>query len=178
MEPGAQFRDLIPLVYQELRRLAHAHLASERHAETLNTTALVHELWLRVGSSPDAGCERESQFFAYCAKLMRHILVDHARARLRAKRGGIARKVPLEGALLASEQRSRELVALHDALEALSRFDPRKAQVVELRYFGGFSVEETARALGISSESVHRDWKIARLWLTRELNDNLETPRR
>jgi RNA polymerase sigma factor (TIGR02999 family) len=162
--------ELTPLVYRELRRLARRHLAGERPGHTLNTTALVHQAWLRLVTVKDAQWQDRAQFFALCAQLMRRILVDHARARLRARRGGGAQRVSLEQALLVSEQRSPTLVALDDALNALSALDPRKGRMVELRFFGGLSVEETAEVLKISPESVKRDWRLAKAWLMRELS--------
>jgi RNA polymerase sigma factor (TIGR02999 family) len=162
--------ELTPLVYDELRRLARHRLASERQEQTLTTTALVHEAWLRLVTVKDARWQDRAQFFALCAQLMRRILVDHARARLRARRGGGALRVSLEQALLVSEERSPTLVALDDALNALSALDPRKGRVVELRFFGGLSAEETAEVLKISPDSVKRDWRLAKAWLMRELS--------
>ena len=161
--------ELTPLVYEGLRRLARRHLAGERQAQTLNTTALVHEAWLRLVTVKDARWQDRAHFFALCAQLMRRILVDHARARLRACRGGGAERVSLEQALLVSRERSPSLVALDDALDALSALDPRKGRVVELRFFGGLNAEETAEVLKISPDSVNRDWRVAKLWLTREI---------
>ena len=166
----AALAELTPLVYEELRRLARHHLAGERQGHTLNTTALVHEAWLRLVTVKDALSQDRAQFFALCAQLMRRILVDHARARLRARRGGGAQRVSLEQALLVSEERSPTLVALDDALNALSALDPRKGRVVELRFFGGLSAEETAEVLKISPESVKRDWRLAKAWLMREVS--------
>jgi RNA polymerase sigma factor (TIGR02999 family) len=162
--------ELTLLVYEELRRLARHHLAGEGQEQTLNTTALVHEAWLRLVRVKDAHWQDRAQFFGLCAQLMRRILVDHARARLRARRGGGAPRVALEEALLVSEGRSPALVALDDALNALSALDPRKGRVVELRFFGGLSTEEAAEVLKISPESVKRDWRLAKAWLMRELN--------
>jgi len=166
----AALAELTPLVYEELRRVARHHLAGERQEQTLNTTALVHEAWLRLIKVKDARWQDRAHFFALCAQLMRRILVDHARARLRARRGGGALRVSLEQALLVSEERSPLLVALDDALNALSALDPRQGRVVELRFFGGLSTEETAEVLKISSDSVKRDWRLAKAWLMRELS--------
>ena len=166
----AALAELTPLVYEELRRLARHHLAGERLEQTLTTTALVHEAWLRLVTVKDARWEDRAHFFALCAQLMRRILVDHARARLRARRGGGAQRVSLEQALLISKERSPALVALDDALNAMSALDPRKGRVVELRFFGGLSVDETAEVLKISPESVKRDWRLAKAWLMRELS--------
>jgi len=166
----AALAELTPLVYEELRRLARHHLAGERQEQTLTTTALVHEAWLRLVTVKDARWQDRAQFFALCAQLMRRILVDHARARLRARRGGGALRVPLEQALLVSEERSPTLVALDDALNALSALDPRQGRVVELRFFGGLSVEDAAAVLKISPDSVKRDWRLAKAWLMREVS--------
>ena len=165
----AALAELTPLVYEELRRLARHHLAGERLEQTLTTTALVHEAWLRLVTVKDAQWQHRAHFFALCAQLMRRILVDHARARLRARRGGGAQRVSLEQALLISKERSPALVALDDALNAMSALDPRKGRVVELRFFGGLSVDETAEVLKISPDSVKRDWRLAKAWLMREL---------
>ena len=152
--------ELTPLVYQELRALARHHLAAERSGNSLNSTALVHEAWLRLATIKDLHLRYRAQFFALCAQLIRRILIDHARARLRARRGGGAPQLPLEEALLVPEERIADMVALDDALEALSVFDRRKGRVVELRFFGGLSVEEMAEVLKISPESVKRDWRV------------------
>jgi len=166
----AALADLTPLVYEELRHLARHHLAGERQEQTLTTTALVHEAWLRLVTVKDARWQDRAHFFALCAQLMRRILVDHARARLRARRGGGALRVSLEQALLVSEERSPTLVALDDALNALSKLDPRQGRVVELRFFGGLSVEDAAAVLKISPDSVKRDWRLAKAWLMREVS--------
>lgn len=166
--PGA-LDELMPLLYGELRGLARRQLAGERSGHTLNTTALVHEAWLRLVTVKELQLETRAQFFALCAQLIRRILIDHARARLRARRGGGAPRVAVDEVLLVAEERLPAMVALDDALEALSVLDARKGQVVELRFFGGLSVEETAEVLSISPESVKRDWRLARLWLIREL---------
>jgi RNA polymerase sigma factor (TIGR02999 family) len=166
----AALDELTPLVYEELRRLAHRQLAGQRREQTLTATALVHEAWLRLAKVKDARWQDRAQFFALCAQLMRRILVDHARARLRARRGGGAQGVSLEQAPLVSDEQSPWLVALDDALNALSALSPRQGRVVELRFFGGLSVEETAEVLKISPESVKRDWRLAKAWLMRELN--------
>jgi RNA polymerase sigma factor (TIGR02999 family) len=170
--PGekAAVRDLIPIVYEELRRLARHQLAGERSGQTLNTTGLVHELWLRLESTNAHYCPDRPQFFALCAQVMRHIVVDRARARLRAKRGGGARREALEHALNVAADRSAAVVALDDGLRSLSEIDARKARIVELRYFGGLSVAETAEVLDISAGTVQRDWTIAKMWLRRELS--------
>ena len=165
----AALAELTPLVYEELRHLARHRLAGERQEETLTTTALVHEAWLRLVTVKDARWQDRAHFFALCAQLMRRILVDHARARLAARRGGGAQRVPLEEALLVSEERSPWLVALDDAINGLSAMDPRQGRVVELRFFGGLSTEETADVLKVSTDAVKRDWRLAKAWLMREL---------
>ena len=162
-------RDLIPLVYGELRKLAHHHVAREGGDHTLNTTALVHELWLRVQPLNYVGLGERPQFFGLCAQIMRHILVDHARSRNRAKRGRDRVKLPLADIWFVSDERREDLIALNEALHNLSRIDARKARVVELRFFAGLNVEETAAVLHVSPETIQRDWRIARIWLAREL---------
>jgi RNA polymerase sigma-70 factor (ECF subfamily) len=161
---------LMPLVYDELHRLARAYMGRERPGHTLQTTALVHEAYLRLIDSGRAGLQDRSHFFALCAKLMRRILVDWARARLSLKRGGDVQILDLEESLVVSPHASSELVALDDALKALEAFDPRKAQIIELRFFGGLSVDETAEVLKVSVETVARDWRLAKSWLRRELD--------
>jgi RNA polymerase sigma factor (TIGR02999 family) len=170
----AALDELTPLVYGQLRRLAGRYLRKERAGHSLQTTALVHEAYLRLVRADDAEWHDRVHFFAVCANVMRRILVDHARKRASAKRGGPA--VELGGADVDLEQlpaheseRAIELVALDDALTALAAIDPRRARVIELRFFGGLSVEETAAALDVSPQTVMRDWKLARAWLTREL---------
>lgn len=160
---------LMPLVYDELHHLAHWHMARERAGHTLQTTALVNEAYLRLIDTDQIQWQDRAHFFAIAAKMMRRILVDLARSRGYQKRGGNARKVTLDEALLASPEPDEELLRLDDALNALSEFDPRKARVVELRYFGGLSVEETAEVLQVSAITVIRDWNMAKLWLLEEL---------
>ncbi|MGE0406262.1 MAG: sigma-70 family RNA polymerase sigma factor [Candidatus Korobacteraceae bacterium] len=165
----ATLEKLVPLVHAELRKLAHRQMGRERRGHTLQTTALVNEVYLRLVDTRQISLQSRAQFFALCAQLMRRILVDYARSRHSRKRGGGAVNVTLHDSLVGAAGRARELVALDDALNALAGSDVRKARVVELRYFGGLSVEETAGALGISEETVHRDWKFARAWLEREM---------
>jgi RNA polymerase sigma factor (TIGR02999 family) len=160
---------LTPLVYDELHRLAHAYMRRERAGHTLQTTALVNEAYMRLVDASLVQWQDRAHFFGITAKLMRRILVDHARSRGYQKRGGGLRKVSLDEALLVSSEPAEDLVGLDDALKALEEFDPRKARVVELRYFGGLSVEETAEVLKISGITVMRDWTMARLWLLKEL---------
>jgi RNA polymerase sigma factor (TIGR02999 family) len=168
---GAQpaLEALTPLVYAELRRLAGACLRSEAPGHTLQPTALVHEAFLRlVGNAPN--CENRAQFYGVAAHLMRQILVDHARTRQAVKRGGHFVHVSLEDDLVMSQDQEPILVALDEALELLAAVDPRKARVVELRFFGGLSVEESAEALDVSEVTVRRDWQFAKAWLLRELS--------
>lgn len=161
---------LMPLVYKELRRIAHRHLRRERPDHTLQTTALVNEAYLRLIDQRQACWQNRSQFFAVAARLMRRILVDYARARLYAKRGGGLVRVTLgEVAEIAGEQ-TAEVVALDEALNALAVLDERKSQIVELRFFGGLSIEETAEALAVSPGTVMRDWTLAKAWLQREIS--------
>jgi RNA polymerase sigma-70 factor (ECF subfamily) len=168
-EPGALDR-LIPLVYAELRHLAHAHMLGERPGHALQTTALVHEAFLRLVDVRAVRARSRTQFFALCAQVMRRILVDAARARNARKRGGEVLHVALpEGLLVAEDANGPDLVALDDALDALATFDARMAKVVELRYFGGLTLQETADTLGVSPDTVTRDWKLARMWLLGEL---------
>jgi len=160
---------LMSLVYEELRRLAHHYMKAERVDHTLQTTALVNEAYLRLAQQ-NIGCESRAHFFAIAANVMRHLLVDHARARQYGKRGGGALRVTLEGKAVISPERSADLVALDEALSRLAAIDLRKSQIVELRYFGGMSVEQTAEVLTVSAITVKREWAKARAWLYRELN--------
>jgi RNA polymerase sigma-70 factor (ECF subfamily) len=164
---------LTPLVYDDLRRMARRYMRRERAANTLQTTALINEAYLRLVDAQSAGWQDRAHFFAVSAQLMRRILVDAARARDSAKRGGLAIRVDHSTAVdldaIAEVGRSAELVSLDDALNALAEIDPRKARVIELRFFGGLSVDETAGVLGLSAQSVLRDWKLARVWLKREM---------
>lgn len=161
---------LIPLLDKELHRIAKHYMAAQPVGHTLQTTALVNEAYLHLIDAKRANWHDRSHFLAACSAIMRRILVDHARGRQAAKRGGGARMVPLEEAWVVSPAPDEDIVALDAALRALAKIDPRKARVVELRFFGGLSVEETAAALGISKESVMRDWRLARAWLARELS--------
>jgi RNA polymerase sigma factor (TIGR02999 family) len=165
----AALERLIPVVHQELRRIAQRQMGHERVGHTLQATALVHEAYLKLIDIQDVQWQNRAHFFALSARLMRRILVDFARARGYQKRGGGAHKVTLDEALVVSPQAGEDLVAVDDALEALAAVDQRKSQVVELRFFGGLSVEETAEALHVSVRTVKRDWTMARLWLLREL---------
>jgi RNA polymerase sigma factor (TIGR02999 family) len=165
----AAMDQLMPLVYGELRRLAKHHMRRERAGHTLQTTALIHEAYLRLIDASQARLENRRHFFAVASRLMRQVLTDLARERGSHKRGGGAEQVSLDEALMVSEQRDEGLLALDEALSALAELDARKSQVVELRFFGGLSVEETAEALDVSVETVHRDWRLARSWLLRKL---------
>lgn len=161
---------LTQLVHEELRKLAHHYMSLERPDHTLQTTALVNEAYLRLIDHSRVTIQDRTHFFALSAQLMRHILVDHARGRRYLKRGGGARMIPLEEAAVVSAGQGPDLVALDDALQALAARDTRKARVVELRFFGGMSVRETAEALGVSEVTVMRDWGMAKAWLYRELD--------
>ena len=165
---------LMPVVYPELRRIARVHLARRDH--TLESAALVNEAYLKLIRARGIQCENRLHFFALCAQIMRRLLVDHARRFRYAKRGGDQVRVPLEETLLGNRAHGVEVLALDDALASLAKRDPRKARVVELRFFGGLSVEETAEFLRISPETVLRDWKMAKVWLLRELSRHSTPP--
>ena len=165
---------LMPLVYGELRKMARRYMWQQPSDHTLQTTALIHEAYLRLVGGEEKHWQSRAHFFGVAAQAMRHILVDYARARHAGKRGGEARAVSLEEAAFVSEERAAELVALDDALAELARLSPRQGRVVELRYFGGLSVTETAEVLQVSSDTVTRDWNQAKAWLHRELNCSLE----
>ena len=160
---------LIPLVHDELRQLARRHMAGERPGHTLQATALVNEAYLRLIEVNQVRWQNRAHFFAMASRVMRRILVDAARSRGFQKRGAGAEKVSLDEALLVSDEPPQDLIALDDALNALAAFDLRKSQVVEMRFFGGLSVEETAEALHVSADTVMRDWRLAKVWLVREL---------
>lgn len=164
---------LLPIVHGELRRLARHLMRGERGSHTLQTTAVVNEAYLRLVDLSRVRWQDRTHFFAMSARLMRRILVDHARSRNYLKRGGTLRRVPLDEALNVADERGADFVALDDALDALAAVDPRKSQVVELRFFGGLSVEETAEALKVSAETVMRDWRLAKAWLLRELGSKV-----
>ena len=160
---------LVPRVHAELRRVAHRYMAGERTGHTLQTTALVNEAYLRLINVEQVRWQNRAHFFAVSAQLMRRILVDFARSRNYLKRGGGAQKVTLDEALVVSQEPGQDLVALDDALKALAVTDARKSRVVELRFFGGLSVEETAEVLKVSVDTVTRDWRLAKVWLAREM---------
>ena len=159
--------NLMPLVYDELRRQASRFLRKERPGHTLQPTALIHEAYLKLIDQTQVRWQNRSHFFAIAAQAMRRILVDHAKNRKREKRGGAAENLPIEYAetVAASDGKSVDLVALDEALTKLAEFDPRQAQVVELRYFSGLSIDETAEVLGISNATVRREWNMAKAWL-------------
>jgi RNA polymerase sigma factor (TIGR02999 family) len=161
---------LVPLIEQELHRLARAYMHRERQGHTLQATALVNEVFLRLANGSTPEWRDRAHFVGIAARLMRRVLVDHARARGYRKRGGGAQPVPLTEAMAITPEIAIEVLAVDRALDAFARIDARKSQVVELRFFGGLSVEETAEVLGISVETAKRDWRFAKLWLARELD--------
>lgn len=162
---------LMPLVYQELRQIAHRYMSRQNPGHTLHTSGLINEAFIKMIGNQDKQFHNRAHFFGVAAQAMRSILVDYARSKQFAKRGGGAHKVSLDEALTVSEERASEIVALDDALHELGEFDPRKCRVVELRYFGGLSVEETAEVLQVSPITVMRDWSMAKAWLYRALNN-------
>jgi RNA polymerase sigma factor (TIGR02999 family) len=166
----AALDQLMPLVYDELRRLAHHYLRRERAGHTLQTTALVNEAYLRLIDQRCVQWQNRAHFFGVASQLMRRILVDHARARHYVRRGGGARRVSLDEALVVSKQRAADVLALDEALTALATIDRRKSQIVEMRFFGGLSIEETAEVLAVSPGTIMRDWTLAKAWLHREIS--------
>jgi RNA polymerase sigma factor (TIGR02999 family) len=167
---GAAVDELTPLVYSELRRLAHRYLRRERADHSLRSTELVHEAYLRLVDQKQASWQNRAHFFAVSGQIMRRILVDYARARHAEKRGGGAATLVLNEAIDLPDRRSFDLIALDDALNSLAKLDPQQSRVVELRFFAGLSIEETAEALRVSRATVNRDWVTARAWLVRELS--------
>jgi len=165
----AALETLLPLVYGELRRLASYYMRGQRAGHTLQTTALIHEAYLKLAAQPDKQWQNRTHFFAVAAQAMRHVLVDYARSKGAIKHGGEVQMVSLDEAAFVSADRAAEVVALDEALTALAAIDLRKSQVVELRYFGGLSVEETAEVLRVSPDTITRDWRLAKLWLVHEL---------
>jgi RNA polymerase sigma factor (TIGR02999 family) len=161
---------LLPLVYDELRRLAHYHLKNERPGHTLQTTALVHEAYFRLVGQELPEWESRAHFFAIAAQLMRQILVDYARRRRASKRGSGVCMLTLDDALALSRRKDVDIIALDDALNTLAELDPRQSRVVELRFFAGLSLEETSEVMGIATATVQRDWTAARAWLHREIS--------
>ncbi|MGV3518095.1 MAG: sigma-70 family RNA polymerase sigma factor [Luteitalea sp.] len=169
---AAAAAELFPIVYEELRRLAASALRRERTDHTLQPTALVHEAFLRLAETPGASWENRAHFVAVAARVMRRVLVDHARGRNALKRGNGEIRVPLDDVDVAAVGQDVDLVALDDALARLATLDERQARIVELRFFGGLSVPETAALIGASERTVKRDWQVARAWLTRELSSS------
>jgi RNA polymerase sigma-70 factor (ECF subfamily) len=168
---------LTPMVYDEIRRIAHRYVQREREGHTLQTTALVNEAYLRLAGKQQTNWQNRAHFFAVTAQVMRHILIDYARRRHYVKHGGEAQRIAFDEALameeagLMSKPRAVELLALDEALDELAKFDPRKSRVVELRYFGGLSLNETAEVLEVSLMTVRRDWRAAKAWLFRRMKD-------
>lgn len=161
---------LIPAVYQELRRMADYYLRGENTGHSLQPTALVHEAYMRLIDQTKVEWQNRAHFFGVAAQMMRRILVDHAKSKHRVKRGGTAPKVSLDETVSLSNERAAELVALDDALKVLNELDERKSRIVELRYFGGLTVDETAQVLGVSDKTVMRDWSLAKAWLYAQLS--------
>jgi RNA polymerase sigma factor (TIGR02999 family) len=162
--------ELMRIVYDELHRLAHHHLAKERQDHTLQTTALVNEAYLKLVDQKRVKWQSRSHFFALSSQLMRRILVDYARSRQYAKRGGGASALPLNEALIVAPERAAEMIALDEALTELAKHDERKARIVELRFFAGMSIDETSELLGVSPGTVMKDWTLAKAWLQREMD--------
>jgi RNA polymerase sigma-70 factor, ECF subfamily len=160
---------LMPLIYEELRKMARRYMRHQNPGHTLQTTALIHEAYLRMVGQKERQFQNRSHFFGIAAQAMRHILIDYARSRHTAKRGGAARPISLEEAALVTQERAAELVAFDEALNELERLSKRQSKVVELRYFGGLSVAETAVVLEVSPDTVRRDWTMAKTWLHRAL---------
>lgn len=165
----AAFGELLPLVYDELHRIAARQMARQQRGHTLQTTGLIHEAYLRMANQEEKRWESRAHFFAVAATVMRHILVDHARARHRDKRGGDALKVTLGEVAAKADERALEITALDDALKTMAAFDPQQSRIVELRFFGGLTMEEIAEATGVSLSTVEREWRAARAWLGRQL---------
>jgi RNA polymerase sigma factor (TIGR02999 family) len=167
----AALAELTPLVYEELRRLAHYHMGGQRPNHTLQTTALINEVYLRLADQTNPRWQNRAHFFAVAARAMRQILVSYARSQQAQKRGRGAIKVELDEAAIVSPEESKEIVDLHEALETLATLDSRKAQVVELKYFGGLTYDEIAEVLKVSRVTVRRDWEFAKVWLYTELHE-------
>lgn len=161
---------LMSVVYEELHRLAHNYMKRESPGHTLQTSALVNEAFVRLVDQKNVKWQNRAHFFCIAAQMMRRILVDYARSRNYAKRGGGAQQISLDEGLTVSHGRSAEVVQVHEALEQLAELDPRKSQIVELRFFGGLNIEETAKVLGVSPGTVMRDWTLAKAWLRREIS--------
>jgi RNA polymerase sigma-70 factor, ECF subfamily len=168
--------ELVPLVYEELRRLAAGRLRHERPNHTLQTTALVHEAYLKLAAQRDANWQNRAQFFGVASQVMRRILVDYARGKQRIRRGGKQQEVSLDSVLLVSPDRTEEVLAVHESLSRLEMLDARQARIVELRYFGGLTVEEIADVVGISGKTVMRELNVAKAWLYGDLKDRCAMP--
>ena len=166
----AALEQLMPIVYEELHRLAHRYMRREHPGHTLQTTALVNEAYFRLVDQKHMQWQNRAHFFAISAQLMRRILVDHARSHQYAKRGGDAHKVSLDGGAVIAQEQAADLISLDDALRSLAAIDERKSKIVELRFFGGLNVEETAEALKISPRTVMREWTMAKAWLYRTIS--------
>ena len=165
---------LFPLVHSELRRIAQRQMSQERPGHTLQATALVNEAYLKLAGQQGFDWQNRAHFFAVCAQVMRHILIDHARAHARDKRGGGVVKVSLNDALVVAEDQASHFIALDEALRVLERLDPQKGKIVELRYFGGLSVEEAAEVMNVSPRTVRREWQRAKAWLYRMMTEGIE----
>jgi RNA polymerase sigma factor (TIGR02999 family) len=163
---------LIPLLYQELHRIARGCMAGERAGHTFQATALVSEAYVRLVDVQNVSWQDRAHFLAVAARVMRRILVDQARARQSQKRGGLLAKIPFDEGLVVTNEPQQGFIALDEALEALAKMDERKSRVIELRYFGGLTLEETASVLKVSTDTVMRDWRLARVWLRREMRSN------
>jgi RNA polymerase sigma factor (TIGR02999 family) len=166
----SSLEELIPLVYPELRRMARAYMGGENSGHTLQTSALINEAYLRFVNQQEVEWQDRAHFFAVAAQIMRHILIDHARKYRRSKRGGGTEHLPLDDVVVACDQRAAELLALDDALKRLASVDARKSQIVELRFFGGLTVEETAEVVKLSPITIMREWRAAKAWLGREVS--------
>ena len=169
----AALHQLMPLVHREMLQIARRHMARERAGHTLQATALVNETFVRLVDAKTIAFHDRAHFLAACARVMRRILVDHARARLAEKRGGLAARVEFDESLAVSDERRHDIVMLDDAMQALARLDERKSKVVELRFFGGLSVNETAAIVNVSPDTVMRDWQFAKAWLARTMRASL-----
>ena len=165
---------LFPLVHSELRRIAQRQMSQERPGHTLQATALVNEAYLKLAGQQGFDWQNRAHFFAVCAQVMRHILIDHARAHARDKRGGGAVKVSLNDALVVADDQASHFIALDEALRRLESLDPQKGKIVELRYFGGLSIEEAAEVMNVSSRTVRREWQRAKAWLYRMMTEGIE----
>jgi len=174
----AALEQLMPMVYDELHRLARRHMARERGDHTLQTSALINEAYLRLVDQQGVEWQNRAHFFAVAARVMRHILIDHARSYHYAKRGAGAQKIALDEAAVLTQQRAAEFVALDDALSTLAGLDPRRSEIVELRFFGGLSIEETAEVLKISAPTVQREWRAAKGWLNRFISNEEKSENR